>query len=51
MLRSIVATAKAEDLLALKKGLEDRLNETLPVCTQLGGYGGRQETVESGFLI
>ena len=51
VLRSIAATSKAEDLLALKKGLEDRLNETLPVCTQLGGYGGRQETVESGFLI
>ncbi len=50
VLRSLAQRAKPEDLLEVKKGLEQRLNELLPVTTQLGGTKHR-ETVESGFLI
>ena len=51
VLRSLARTAGAEDLLALKEGLEQRLNEMLPVTTQLMGSTGKGEIVESGFLI
>ena len=51
VLRSLAKTAAAEDLLALKTALEERLNEMLPVTTQLPGSTGRGESVESGFLI
>jgi len=51
VLRSVAKTAAAEDLLALKGALEQRLNEMLPVSTQLMGSAGREKTVESGFLI
>ena len=50
VLRSIAQTAKPEDLLELKGALEQRLAESLPMVTQLGG-AGKQEMVESGFLI
>ena len=50
VLRGIASTAKAEDLLKLRKGLEDRLGEMMPVVTQLNS-SGKQEPVESGFLI
>lgn len=51
VLRNLVKTAAAEDLLALKEALEARLNEMLPVTTQLVGSAGKGEIVESGFLI
>ena len=51
VLRSLAKTAAAEDLLALKEALEQRLNEMLPVTTQLMGRTGNGEAVESGFLI
>lgn len=51
VLRSIASTAKAEDLLKLRKGLEDRLGEMMPVSTQLCAASSEKETVESGFLI
>ena len=51
VLRNLAKTAAAEDLLALKTALEERLNEMLPVTTQLMGCIGRGEIVESGFLI
>ena len=51
VLRNLAKTAAAEDLLALKIALEERLNEMLPVTTQLLGSTGRGEIVESGFLI
>jgi len=51
VLRSIARTAAAEDLLALKAAWEEKLNEMLPVTTQLMGSTGKGETVESGFLI
>lgn len=51
VLRNLTKTAAAEDLQALKKALEQRLNEMLPVTTQLVGNTSRENTVESGFLI
>jgi len=51
VLRNLAKTAATEDLLALKAALEERLNEMLPVTTQLLGNAGRGEIVESGFLI
>ena len=51
VLRNLAKTAAAEDLLALKEALEARLNEMMPVTTQLLGNTGRAQVVESGFLI
>jgi hypothetical protein len=51
VLRNIVNTAAAEDLLKLRTSLQKRLEEMLPVTTQLHGYSRREESVESGFLI
>ena len=51
VLRSLAKRAAAEDLLALKEALEARVNEMLPVYTQLGGKLGKQDALESGFLI
>jgi len=51
VLRNIAKTAAAEDLLALKAAWENRVNEMLPMVTQLGGKVGKQDALESGFLI
>ncbi|MBR3972538.1 MAG: hypothetical protein IKJ99_01140 [Oscillospiraceae bacterium] len=51
VLRSIVNTAGAEDLLKLKAALENRLAESLPMVTQLSGSFTRGEAIESGFMI
>lgn len=51
VLRSIMATAAAEDLLRLKSALEERMGELMPVTTQLSGHFEQKEIVESGFLI
>ena len=51
VLRSIVSTAAAEDLMCLKSALEDRMGQLMPVVTQLGGRFEQKEVVESGFLI
>ena len=51
VLRNLAKTAAAEDLLALKEALQARLDEMLPVVTQLGGFSGKADAVESGFLI
>ena len=51
VLRSLAKTAAAEDLLALRDALQGRLDESLPVTTQLGSFSGKAEEVESGFLI
>ena len=51
VLRSLTKTAAADDLLALKEALQSRLDESLPVLTQLGGFAGKGGEVESGFLI
>ena len=51
VLRSIVSTAAAEDLLHLKAALEERMGEWMPVTTQLSGHFAQKDIVESGFLI
>ncbi len=51
VLRSLVQTAGAEDLLRLKEALQERLAEMMPPVTQLGSSHYRQEEVESSFLI
>lgn len=51
VLRNVSQAAAAEDLLALKAALEERLAETMPVTMQLGGCGTKKDSVESGFLI
>ena len=51
VLRSLAQTAGAEELLALKEALQGRLDESLPVVSQLLGVKGKTEEIESGFLI
>jgi len=51
VLRNVVKTAATEDLQVLKEALERRLNEMLPCATQLPGNSGRNEIMESGFLV
>ena len=51
VLRGIVKAARAEDLLALKAALENRLAESMPMVTQLGNTFTTVETIESGYLI
>lgn len=51
VLRGIVKTAAAEDLMKLRSALEGRVAEMLPVTTQLGGRFDAKDCVESGFLI
>ena len=50
VLRSIASCAGAEELMQLKEGLQRKLDEMLPIHTQLMGGKG-QEELESGFLI
>ena len=49
--RSIVKLAAAEDLMKLRSALQERLDESLPVQTQLTRKASDRECVESGFLI
>lgn len=49
--RSIMKLAAAEDLMKLRCALQQRLDESLPVTTQLGGSFYEKEAVESGFMI
>jgi len=51
ILRGIVKTAAAEDLMGLRSALEKRLAESMPVGTQLGVRWDGQDGLESGFLI
>ena len=48
---TIVEKAGAEDLLKLQKALDDRLVESMPMHTQLNVSAGKQEIIESGYLI
>ena len=50
VLRSVFGAATGENLLAVKAALEDRLAESMPLMTQLGGRRSTEE-LESGFLI
>ena len=47
----IARTAAAEDLMQLRKALDERLAESLPMVTQLRGRGQGHEIIESGFMI
>ena len=51
ILRGIMKTAAAEDLMGLRSALEKRLAESMPVQTQLGVRWDGQDGLESGFLI
>ena len=51
VLRSIVKVAPAEDLLKMRQALQQRLEESLPMQTQLGFAASKGDIVESGFLI
>lgn len=51
VLRSLVGTAGTEELVKLKNALQARLDESLPIFTQLGTRRDDGEAVESSFLI
>ena len=51
VLQGIVSRANAEDLLALRTALQGRLDEMLPVQTQLGQACSDKQAVDKGFLI
>ena len=51
VLKNIMKTAAAEDLMKLKIALEAKTAEVLPVTTQLMGSMEQQQELESGFLI
>ena len=50
VLRAVMQKASAEELCQLKKALEERMRQTVPMQLQLPGSGS-VEAVESGFLI
>ena len=50
VLRAVMQKASADELTSLKKALEERLRQAVPMQLQLPGDGG-MEAVESGFLI
>ena len=49
--RGVAEKAAAEDLMQLQAALQRRLDESMPVVTQLMGRMPQAEGVESGFLI
>jgi len=51
VLRGIVKTAPAEDLLRLRAALQERLDQSMPIQTQLRCAVPQGEVVESGYLI
>ena len=51
VLKNIMKSAAAEDLMKLKIALEAKTAEVLPVTTQLMGNLEQQAQLESGFLI
>ena len=51
VLRNIVKTAAAEDLMKLRSALEEKTAQVLPAATQLMGTLEQQAALESGFLI
>ena len=50
VLRTVMQKASADELTSLKKALEERLRQAVPMQLQLPG-SGNLEAVESGFLI
>lgn len=51
VLQGIVSKANAEDLLALRTALQGRLDEMLPMQTQLDSVRNDKQEVDKGFLI
>ena len=51
VLKNIMKSAAAEDLMKLRTALEEKTAEVLPVTTQLMGNSDQQVELESGFLI
>ncbi len=51
VLRAIAQKAGSEELMQLRSALEDRLQQSLPMTTQLSLGGAGQEQIESGYLI
>ncbi len=51
VLRSLAGSAGADQLLALKEALEEKLRSVMPLQTQLPTLGKQDEPFESGFLI
>ena len=51
VLKNIMKSAAAEDLMKLRTALEEKTAEVLPVTTQLMGSMEQQTELESGFLI
>ena len=49
--RGIAKVAAAEDLIKLRSALQMRLDESLPMRTQLGVTYDNKESLESGFMI
>ena len=50
-LRSVVEKAGAEELLKLQKALDERVAESFPMTCQLGNFFGKENSIESGFMI
>lgn len=50
-LRAVVEKAGAEELLKLQKALDERVAESFPVTSQLGGSFQKREIIEGGFMI
>ena len=51
VLRTLTQKAGAEELLRLKEALEQRMAEMMPMQSQLMAACGREEPLESGFMI
>ncbi|MBQ2786091.1 MAG: hypothetical protein IJF02_06270 [Oscillospiraceae bacterium] len=49
--RGVVKVAAAEDLMKLRSALQTRLDESMPMQTQLGVAFENKESLESGFMI
>ena len=49
--RSVAEVAAAEDLMRLRSALQKRLDESLPMQTQLGASFENKEALESEFMI
>ena len=51
VLRGVMGRAGAEELGRLKEALQERMDQSLPMQTQLGVQMGKKDVIESGFLI
>ena len=51
VLRGVMEKAAADDLLKLRKALQERFAESFPTTTQLGSTFSKGEIIEGGFMI